>query len=714
MTSETSSSKSKIKTEAAKTEVAKAETAKTEASKTEAGKAGERRGSGRVSSVRIRMEDMKHRLSVILISLFVFLMKDLCLYISIYNSRSSYKDPLKLKEDLQRIIRLFTEANVYHMLYLLPLAVILGVNSFHYLHNRQRVDFMHALPVSRGRLYRVIVSDEILIFLLPCILSLAIQTAMVGYLGLWTPAYLAMMIKGALSCLIAFLLSYLMMVFSMIITGQTLVSLLAYGVFLLYAPVWIEFLLEMYAQIFFRTYCSLPQIIKTILSDLSPLTVACQLMDKQTMQHYAIAGIWILCLYLAGKLAYRLRPSERSGMAMAFKPGQFLVKLMIVVPIAMAIGFTFYDVTLEENILWLYFGVAFGAILIHAIVEWIYHLDIRGLLAHKVQMLCILILSILCVMFFDVDPLKLEHFLPDRSQIDYLEIGEFTNGYWSGWDSSEDKADIIDQADQDKVLKELDAITEELDQTTENDDVVLVVYHLKNGIDIPQKYYMSSERSGELGDILYGIKAYKQEIYPVLTSKAEEISGVECRHPLGDSSWQVGQDLTVEETEEFLSLLQEEIGNQSYEEMCCSQPLAMVEITYLSQTAEEGETLSDSDINSYPIYPSYEKTIAFMKKHGAHVEATAADLNISRLYIEYNSSPEGADEASYENYTITDQKFIDSVKDKLYYADLSSVRTKNESLEEAGYITAQVGNTTLSFYTDAETLGQMIRKGKKD
>ena len=41
--------------------------------------------TSRISSIKVRTEDMKHRLAMILISVFIFLMKDLFLYISVQN-----------------------------------------------------------------------------------------------------------------------------------------------------------------------------------------------------------------------------------------------------------------------------------------------------------------------------------------------------------------------------------------------------------------------------------------------------------------------------------------------------------------------------------------------------------------------------------------------------------------------------------------------------
>ena len=138
--------------------------------------------TSRISSVKIRMEDMRHRPAMILISFFIFFLRDLALYIVIQNSRVTYTGSNILKE-YRSVLRQFTGPDLLHLVYLIPLAMLLAVNGFNYLHNRSRVDFFHSLPAGRGRFFRMILGNDLAIFLVPYLISLVAESVYVRHLG---------------------------------------------------------------------------------------------------------------------------------------------------------------------------------------------------------------------------------------------------------------------------------------------------------------------------------------------------------------------------------------------------------------------------------------------------------------------------------------------------------------------------------------------------
>ena len=106
------------------------------------------------------------------------------------------------------------------------MAVVCGVALFAYLHNRQKVDFYHSLPISRTRLFANNFLTGIVCTLLTYFVMLAITLACVYAMG-FGEAVRWGEIGGTVLCnLIFFLLSYALAVLTTIVCGNTVVTLL--------------------------------------------------------------------------------------------------------------------------------------------------------------------------------------------------------------------------------------------------------------------------------------------------------------------------------------------------------------------------------------------------------------------------------------------------------------------------------------------------------
>ena len=670
--------------------------------------------TSRISSIKVRTEDMKHRLAMILISVFVFLMKDLFLLISVQNvmaDKTLTQERIRL--EAMSVIKGFTSADSLHMLYLVPLAMLLAVNGFHYLHSRSRVDLMHSLPVSRGRIFRTILGNDLVIFLVPYLISLLAGTCYVQYLGYMGKDYMGWVMTGVTFSILVFLMHYLLMVFCMIITGQTFVSILAFGVFELYAPLFVTFNLQAYAGSFFRTFCSLPSLLSQILGYLSPATVGFQMATGRTVfgsgfdtgsrLPYIVAILWVALLLCVSYLAYVRYPSERAGSAMTFRRGRKLIKLMIVVPLAMFTGLLFYEISLARSYLWLYFGVVFGVLLFHGIVECIYRFDIRGLWSGKVDLVFIMVAAVLCVLCFDVDIIKFDQRVPDARQVSYVKVTDYNyNNHNSGGTQG------IPAEHAGKLLEILNQIAGEVETTSEQDQSIRVTYRYGSGREAEREYNVREDTYQVLQKELFSLKDYKEAIYSIYTMKAEQIKAVSNTHPLETTAL----NLSEEEKNELLGLLREETDALSYEEMTTTQPVTCLTITFrrkeeTSDTYPEGYAEVDED---YAIYPSYKKTIAFLQGQKAVVGATPADCEVSQLVLSQFVGEAADGGYEYENYTIKDPAFIDSVKGKLYFTDLSAQNVYNRSFTENSYVTVKIGRVDYTCDADAQTLAEIYKK----
>ena len=670
--------------------------------------------TSRISSIKVRTEDMKHRLAMILISIFLFFMKDLFFFISIQNvTADKTLTPERIQWMVRGVIKGFTTGNSLHMAYLVPFAMLLAINGFHYLHNRSRVDLMHSLPVSRGRIFRTILGNDLVIFLVPYLISLLAETFYVQYLGYMGKDYMRWLAIGLVFSILIFLMHYLLMVFCMTITGQTFVSFLAFGVFELYAPLFVTFNLQAYAEKFFRTFCSLPSLLSLILNCLSPATLGFQMATGKTMVGtgfdtgayfpYIVAAFWVILLLTVSYLAYIRYPSERAGNAMVFRRGKKLIKLMIVVPLAMFTGLLFHEISLGRSYVWLYFGVVLGVLLFHGIVECIYRFDIRGLWSGKVDLAFIMVAAVLCVLCFDVDIIKYDQRVPDAAQVSSVKVTDYNiNGHNFGGTGG------IPAENAGKLLEILNQIASEVDTTSDQDQYIRVSYYYGSGREAEREYNVREETYQALQNELYSLKDYKRMIYGIYSMETNQIKEITNAHPLEATTL----NLTEDQKNELLSLLQEETDALTYEEMTTQQPVTSLTITYRRKESDPEiypEGYSEVD-ESYPIFPSYAKTIAFLQGQKAVIGATPADCAVSQIVLSHFVGEAADGGYEYENYTIKDPAFIDSVKDKLYFIDLNTQVTSNINFTEPSYVTAKIDGVDYTCNADAQTLAEIYKK----
>ena len=670
--------------------------------------------TSKISSIKVRTEDMKHRLAMILISVFLFFMKDLFLFISVQNVTADKSlTQERIRVEVMNVIRGFTTGNSAHMMYLVPFAMLLAIQGFHFLHSRSRVDLMHSLPVSRGRIFRTILGNDLVIFLVPYLLSLLVETLYVQYLGFMGKDYMRWLAMGMVFSILIFLMHYLLMVFCMIITGQSFVSFLAFGVFELYAPLFVTFNLQAYAEKFFRTFCSLPSVLSLILNCLSPGTLGFQMATGRTMFWtnvepgvyfpYVVAVLWIILLLTVSYLAYVRYPSERAGSAMVFRRGRKLIKLLIVVPLAMFTGLLFHEISMGRSYVWLYFGVVFGVLLFHGIVECIYRFDIRGLWSGKVDLVFIMVAAVLCVLCFDVDIIKYDQRVPDATQVSSVKVTDYN---YNGHNSGVSKGIPAEHAG--KLLDILNQIAGEVDTTSDQDQYIRVSYYYGSGREAEREYNVREETYQALQHELYSIKDYKEAIYSIYSLEAGQIKEITNTHPLASTTLNLNED----QKNELLSLLREETDALSYEEITTRQPVTTLTISFRrkesnTETYPEGYSEVDED---YPIFPSYTKTIAFLQGQEAVVGATPADSAVSQIVLSHFVGEAADGGYEYENYTIKDQAFIDSVKGKLYFTDLSAQNTHNRNFTENSYVTVKIGSVDYTCDADSQTLAEIYKK----
>ena len=286
-------------------------------------------------------------------------------------------------------------------------AVVIGVSSFAYLHNKKKVDFYHSIPVRREALFGVQFSGGIFIVGVP---AGRILGAMAGGWAL-NMLYYALMYSTAVA--------------AMMMTGNIVVGVLGTGVFFFLLP-GIMLLLCWYCGTFFVTTARY-----LWSSDQSPFMWGVRYLSPFSV--YINSFGWkmnelskhvpeLICTVLAFLAVttldlglYRKRPSEAAGKAMAFKKSMPPIRILLVLGIGLAGGMFFWS--LQSRLRWGLFGTIVSVVLTHCIVEIIYHFDFKKMFSHRLQLGLCLAAGILVFLSFRYDWYGYDSYIPSKEKV---------------------------------------------------------------------------------------------------------------------------------------------------------------------------------------------------------------------------------------------------------------------------------------------------------
>ena len=605
--------------------------------------------TSRISYSKLSKENRKRMLGMTIVTVLAFFIKAVFLVMGV-NECSSHDE----------VLRLF-RPNMGMAGVVIVLAACSAAVSLYYLHSRKQTDFYESLPIKRATLFRLVVQNSLFIFLIPLVIEEAIEFVIAQQ-----------QISGGGWEIVSSGIWYLL-------------------IFASYFPIVIYNIFPIYAGSFFATYSgnTADNVYNNITSYLSPVWVGLRGMadinsGRETQIKYMmILLLWIVGLYVLCRTLYNRRPAESAGRAMAFTKANTVIKVLLVIPSALYSGIIFYSLGNARYIFWLIFGVVFGVFVIHALIECIYEFDVRAIFCHKKQLIVIMFGSLFIMASFSADLFGYDRYIPKASRVDSIEIkplGVNSYGYWgkgeerSGLNGEEkqlalsvikESVEVKNNAETssseyyEKNSKFLFFSSVSKKEVMRGDIEISTTFYMKNGNRKVRNYILRSQKAKELYNKLYATREFKKNIYALYTGNYNDIkeitwSGIETEY----------LNLTKEEKKQFFDTYLSELDGLSYTDVQKTVPVGNIDISIGGTMGSENATQ-----DTYYIYPSFKKTLAFLAQKGCAVNQTIDNLDISSIGIE------GYDENTGENvsYGITDKKRINKVKKKLVLQQMENV-----------------------------------------
>ena len=712
---------------------------------------------------KLMKEDFKTRVWTLAISILIFFFSlivatAMMISFNLYEgSAYSYKADLALN-----FISYIDVKNPFFGMIFIVLALVMAMSGFSYLYSKKKVDMYHSLPVKREVLYFIKIINGILIVLIPFIICEIVASLLIlantGEIIVITSA-----LWSIAEWTLLFIMSYFLTVFSIMLTGNMLIGILACGFFSFYFPL-ISLVLKGYQSSFFDTYYTSGFIIENVLPNMSSFMLMFNIFELKWLTRIIIVILASIAFLFINLFLYKKRASEAAGKSVSFNVIKLPIKAMMVIFISILMYLLGYEV-MNDSIGWGLFGLIVSGAITHCVMEIIYNQDFKKIFAKKIELLVLIIISIFIAAAFQFDIFGYDSYIPSASQIkstavisDLLESNseqyynkvEISDGYYDESFVDVDYAsDSKIEADQIKKMdiQNKDAVLELARQGIEaakydlelygNFDKVLISYKLKNGRIVGRVYYVDLDQSTSGLSSVYADGSYKKSSYPILSENPENIVSVDFNGIMDNDTHIVFHDDELKK--KFVETYKKELMNLDYETKLKSYPFASIRFnndfmegalrkyagfnyTIDSTTAvnskwENVYANSLESVGFYPIYPEFKETLALLKEMDVeviykfpaeYVESIDVSYNDwENIDLDDNDEVSGSYTGATTVKTFTDKKDIEDILDKLVICDSPYKENLNEDRNYAAII--NTGNLESSAYRGYNSYG--FKKG---
>ena len=320
--------------------------------------------------------------------------------------------------------------NPFVKMMFIVMAIVCGIAMFAYLHTRQKVDFYHSLPISRTQLFVNNYLTGVIFTVSTYAVMLAVALACTFAMGFGAAVDWSAIGSAVVSHLIVFLLLYALTVLTTVICGNTVISLLLLA-WVMLSPMLVYVLYSGLCSKFYQSYTTANTEIALRLVpmvqffSLNGLQYGDAVLRPISMEQNSALGL--LLVYLAVAVAvtvlswylFRIRKSERAGVALAFTPAKLPIKVYMCLLMGVAFGLVFNMIAGD---FWFWVGLVLGTILFHWIVEMIYAFDFHAIFAKPVHLAAILVVLFAGVLCMKFDVTGYDSWLPDRNSIQAVSI----------------------------------------------------------------------------------------------------------------------------------------------------------------------------------------------------------------------------------------------------------------------------------------------------
>ncbi len=586
-------------------------------------------------------------------------------------ANGGFKTPNAFKEGMCQAARdaLGFSDNLYGTIFLL--AAIIGMQGFSYLFDRKKVDMYHSVPVSKDRRFAVVYINGIVIYLVANLSGMVLGTVIAASQGAVNMDVLATAGLAFVWNLFLFLAFYHMMMLAVMLTGNRFVTVCAYLTFVLY-EYGLKTQISALKRIFFNTYSEYYLGAEPKLSVIYDCTI--HIWNIKNAQNAAAAAAiampivakWILIgtVFLAlAYLAYKKRPSEAAGVAVAFPFMKPVAKVAVAIPVALLAGRMVYDTSYENELLQIA-GMLAGGLIFCAAAEVLFDLYIRSIFRHLPSSGVALagILAIFCIFKWDI--FGYDSYIPEQNKVESIAIS--ADGYYDNyWDENQQYLGQGEFEKENMFLTDVSpvlALAESVKgaDTEQMGDArpVQILYRLTSGRMAARMIRVDYDDPGteELLNQIFRTDAFKKGVFQGITDETSDADLTRITYSNGPAR----AVIPVEEAGRLREAWLKDMEQFDFTLVRHNRPCGILYFHY-----------GDYNQRQWVVYDSFENTVSALKKLEAYypMELDAADIESVTVTcyhnelsqqdnaVDYDMQPRAVAEtwdAGYTDYTVSE------------------------------------------------------------
>lgn len=520
-------------------------------------------------------------------------------------------------------------------------ALIVALGIFYYLFQSSKVDLYHSLPLTRNELFYSGYLAGLLIWLIPFLLSSVITLPLAifcaggfTHINMLLVAFLKMLAIPVLG----FIIIYHLLLVAIMLSGNmsnAIISALVWGL----APVVFYLLVNVHFEQYFDTFYKFT-INDYLLCAFAPIATPIVIQSGQiegemgnTLGLIIFIGLLIAAInFLVARGLYQKRKSELAGRGMENKAASLLTRI----PAAVAAGlfgviFLYFVGISNKRVLWSIFFCVFFSIFTFAVLSAVQKKTVKGLFAHKFQMLTTAVLATGFILACHFDIFGYDTYLPDRDNIASCEIRINAMNQYYYYD--EEKP--FTYYNQEVIYDILTAGVEPSEYA--NATYVTVKVNPKHGFSYYRSYNIPVDKVETLRPIIED-DDYFAYIYENHINHIDQMSGVYI-YDLTRGSSKIEDSAQAKQLwQVYYTDLQE---HRSMEEQTSYISVGNIDFSF------QGDGRSYLSIRELPIKSNYRHTLAYLKEHYPNLTLYKDDLNVSELHVNLSLGTEGTVEEYY-------------------------------------------------------------------
>lgn len=572
-----------------------------------------------------------------------------------------------------------------------------GINGFWYLYSSKKVDFYHSLPITRKKLFWQKASLGFLYFFFPYLVFWFMAVCIGAMRGFFSLHIMGLAAKMMFIHVVLYFMIYFMTVLVISVTGNILMGFLTLSTACIYGPA-LGILIWMYIKFFFNTGFGSEYGLQSLFIRYgSPITLGMTFLKAYSDKTKGYLFILVLTVtVLLGGLAYMAyikRKAESAGKPVVYQWLGILLKFMIVVPGGLGCGLIFYMMPVENSrIPWWIFGMIFGTVLLHGVIEIIYRMDFRGFFASKIHLILAGCLVALVAVVYQFDLLHFDSYLPSRENLAALNID--MNDIYGGDETfdnviktKDDKYQLFSWKDKENEIRKsgksfdsgiYTALSQIVKTQEKNKDFVATVpvrYTLNSGRTVYRKYRLNEEEIKQFLSACLEEGKIRDQKYSFLSIDSKYLEWFSCIFYDG-SSYTLFQN-EDEKYKELLDALRKDIEEADKEELL-GIPCMKLYFQYENLPMVTEDMFANAGDTSYYyttlwVFPTFKRTIDILKETGYPIFKEDVEFQS----VEVNYYPKNNEDSYTVEYT--DQNQIEEIKNVMIPSDLCPRWIKEEA-----------------------------------